>query len=161
MVQVGSVNLSGYLWMHQDANGALTINELRDSTHTSKWHQMPSNYLQTGYKNDYYWVKLTISTTDANLNEEGVLRDDWYFWLDATIVQEVKFYVFDEDKMVFSDTLGIDFPFYQRKILTRYPVVPLRFGKGQKLTIYASFHNDVSSLKGFLRLTTKSELPSG
>ncbi len=145
-----ALNVKDFAYFYSDTEGVLTVNDLRNSTHDNKWQLLPNDYLQLGYKNDYFWVRLSVEAKED-------LADEWYLWFDAAITQQAKLYVFDGDKCLFSDTLGLNYPFYQRKIESRYPIVPLFPQKGQLLTVYACFHNDISSLKGYLRLTTKTQ----
>jgi two-component system, sensor histidine kinase LadS len=145
-----TLNIKDFAYFYSDTEGVLTVDDLRDSLHNNKWQLLPNNYLQLGYKNDYFWVRLSV---EAKVD----LADEWYLWFDAAITQQAKLYVFDGTKCIFSDTLGVNYPFYQRKIISRYPIIPLHPKKGQILTVYACFHNDITSLKGYLRLTTKNE----
>lgn len=143
-----SLDVNGYAYIHANTEGDNSVDKLRQLDNAQGWSLMPSSYLQIAYKNDYSWVRLSVKA-------EEDLSDEWYFWLDAAIAQEVKLYVFDGETLLFSDTLGLNYPFYKRKINSQYPIAPLKLKKGQILTIYASFHNDVTSLKGYLRLTTR------
>jgi two-component system, sensor histidine kinase LadS len=145
-----ALNIKNLAFFHSDTEGVLSVEELRDSSFSNKWQLLTNDYLQLGYKNDYFWVRVNVEAKED-------LTDEWYFWFDAAITQQAKLYVFDGEKCIFSDTLGLNYPFYQRKIDSRYPIAPLHPRKGQILTVYASFHNDISSLKGYLRLTTKNE----
>ncbi len=145
-----TLNIKDFAYFHSDTEGVLTVNDLKDSTHNNKWQLLPNDYLQLGYKNDYFWVRLSVEAKED-------LTDEWYFWFDAAITQQAKLYVFDGEKCLFSDTLGVYYPFYQRNIVSRYPIAPLHPQKNNVLTVYACFHNDITSLKGYLRLTTKNE----
>jgi two-component system, sensor histidine kinase LadS len=123
--------------------------QLHDTSFLKKWQPIPTDYWQTGYINNYYWLRLEVTASED-------LTDEWYWWFDATIMHDVRLYAFDGNKMVFSDTLGVNFPFYQRNVVSRYPVIPIRPHKGQKLTLYARYHNEVGSIKGYLKLTSKT-----
>ena len=145
--QSEAIKLSGYLCQFEDTEGVISINNIRDTA--SHWRQLGSDYWQTGYKNNYYWLRLTVTAPED-------VTDDWYWWLDASIMHDAQLYAFEGNNLVFADTLGFNYPFYQRNIQSRYPVLSIRPHKGQMLTLYARYHNEIGSIKGFIRLTTKS-----
>ena len=144
-----SFPLNGFISQYIDTEGALSPQQVHDSSFNKKWQPFPTDYWQTGYINSYYWLRLEVTASEA-------LTDDWFWWLDATIMHDVRLYAFDENKLIFADTSGVNFPFYQRNIVSRYPVIPIRPHKGQKVTLYARYHNEVGSIKGYLKLTTKA-----
>jgi two-component system, sensor histidine kinase LadS len=144
-----SFRLNGFLSQYIDTEGALSPQQIHDSSFNKKWQLFPTDYWQTGYVNNYYWLRLEVTASEA-------LTDDWYWWLDATIMHDVRLYAFQDNKLIFADTSGVNFPFYQRNIVSRYPVIPIRPHMGQKVTLYARYHNEVGSIKGFLKLTSKA-----
>jgi two-component system, sensor histidine kinase LadS len=144
-----SFRLNGFISQYLDTEGSLSPLQVHDSSFIKKWQSLPTDYWQTGYVNNYYWLRLEVTASE-------VLTDDWYWWLDATIMHDVRLYAFEDNKLIFADTLGVNFPFYQRNVVSRYPVIPIRPHKGQKLTLYARYHNEVGSIKGYLKLTSKT-----
>jgi two-component system, sensor histidine kinase LadS len=147
--QQESLKLSGFISQFVDTEGTLSVHDLHNIFANHKWASFPTDYWQTGYVNSYYWLRLDVMASEA-------LNDDWYWWYDATIMHDVRLYAFEDNKLIFSDTLGVNYPFYQRNILSRYPIISVRPHKGQRVTLYARYHNEVGSIKGYLKLTTKT-----
>jgi two-component system, sensor histidine kinase LadS len=145
-----ALRLNGFISEYIDNEGTLSPQQLHDSSFNKKWQPFPTDYWQTGYVNNYYWLRLEVTASEE-------LNDEWYWWLDATIMHDVRLYAFEGNKLIFADTSGVNFPFYQRNIVSRYPVIPIRPHKGQKVTLYARYHNEVGSIKGYLKLTSKAD----
>jgi signal transduction histidine kinase len=148
--QEKAVSLSGYLSVLEDKKGDLNIEKILQDTIGQNWQAYPSDYLMFGYRNHYFWLRLTIDF-------DTIPNKTLYWWFDIAPPQDALFYQITGNKIEKQVQTGINFPFSQRDVLNRaliFSFQPIRKGK---MVIYARLHNDVGSMFGNTYLHTVND----
>ncbi|MES0490872.1 MAG: 7TM diverse intracellular signaling domain-containing protein [Leptospirales bacterium] len=129
-------NLAGNSEYYEDKEGALTIEEITSPAYKTLFQPVKREVPHFGVSSSTYWLRFNVE----NLSQV----ESWIFDVNFHGLKSVEIYIDADKKFQWIETVGLAFPFEQRKIKVTSLAFPIELQTGITRNFYLRITSDLS-----------------
>ncbi len=128
-----------YITLLEDPASQWNIEEVSSSEFTDKFTDAKQNYLNFGYSDSTYWIRLQLRYEPNRKRHPPVTN--WYFEVGKAQLNTAELYVQREDGSLSRYQADIRIPYAERPLRMVNSVFPITTPKGETITLYLRVKN--------------------